>query len=338
LQGRDDSPSLRSHPSTPSLRVQPLKSAVNGGGVQYRYGVPSPEPSRKSSSSVGTRTKKPSVSPGYQESFFDPNYANQYPAQQAPPGPRTHYDMGQGYYPDHRQAPHLRQYQESRDPRDSGPRTMSGPSMTSSTGFADESASAQRMEELTKKIEALERMFQSSSSISSTPTRSSDASTPTIQAQPMRSGLTSQSSQSFQTATRTQRGPSIDTISTYYRAHSPASAFNYNATTPYNRDSPTLGQSDLHRFHSSTSSGQRDQSPSSSINLTPRRKGVARFIMGVGAGRDNLPRDADGNLVPTMQVSWSRKRNEKIAKPMNGAKARQGPGRGRIVMKPAAPT
>ncbi|UZJ53474.1 hypothetical protein CBS101457_002794 [Exobasidium rhododendri] len=341
--GRGSLSSQVPYQTPPTSRVS-KRSASNG--VRYPFGVPSPEPSRESST-LGSRKKAVPSQQGYQGEQYlgDSHHMDPYHPSQMP---SNYHAVEQDYYHNRRPAPqysppHMQklQQQDMEDYRrmlQNHKRVISDPPTMSSI-LADESASAfvrdgesQRMEELSKKIEALERMFQTSSTISPD---HSESSNPTIRTHEMSRNQSNPSFQPSQHATRTQRTPSVSTVSTqagsYYRARSPASAFHYNPT-PYSPDN-SLDKGDIHQMQSS---GSQDNSSNSSLAL-PRRKGVARFIMGVGASRESLPRDADGNLVPTMQVSWSRKRNIQIAKPVvTGTKLKVGPGRGRMVIKPTA--
>jgi len=344
-KGRGPTPSQYPQQVPPSSHI----SARSSAGVRYPFGMPSPDPSRDSSM-VSSR-KMASTKYGYRDYYSgDSNYVDHYHANQTPPGYNQPIDQ-QSFYPDRRQyhpAPHMQAQQQSdmddyRRMIHHRQRVTSDPPTLSSL-LADESASAfvrgdesSRMEELAKKIDALERMFQTSSTIS--PPHSDTGS----QNQQVQAQSNSQSSQyihrpSLQSGT--QRTPSLSTISTrdgtYGRSRSPAaSAFNYNAT-PYSRANPSSDHGvDSSQGHHPT--GQHDNTSSSSVNR--RKKGVARFIMGVSGSRGNVPRDENGNPLPTMQVSWSRKRTEKVVKPATPAvKMKVGPGRGRMVMKPAAPS
>ena len=286
-------------------------------GVCYPFGIPSPDTSRESSTLGG---RKATSSRAGQRDFYDGHYVDHYQSHQVPSGYHgldPHADLRHAVLDPNHAHVDADGYsvQSARQPAVRQRVTSDPPTMSSL--LADESASAffrgdesQRMEELAKKIEALEKMFQSSAI--SPPVSETGSQQP------------SGSSQNYRRSA--QRTPSLSTISTretgtYGRSRSPAaSAFNYNAT-PYSRDST-----------GSLPSGTRDTA--SSVTVNRRKKGVARFIMGVGVSRGNVERDAEGNPLPTMQVSWSRKRTEKVAKPVSNAKMKVGPGRGRIVMLP----
>lgn len=146
--------------------------------------------------------------------------------------------------------------------------------------------------------------------------------------------------------------------SSYTRNRSPAaSAFHYNAT-PYSRGgpeapmpamstsalpypgrqgdksflSPLTPSSTQGAASNSSSEGHRSQQQSQQ-----RKRGVARFIMSRKMSgqeafhHDDVDRHPDPNI-KTMQVSWSKKRMEKIEKPHT--KVKTGPGRGRMVIQP----
>lgn len=180
-----------------------------------------------------------------------------------------------------------------------------------------------KLEELSRKIQALEAMFKTS-------TLSSRA--PSIAPSTATAGSSRTQFQQYQDSLSIRstlpRRASLVTISSTFdgntsateRRSPAASAYNFNATDPFNFERPSLVSR-----NSSTSNSSMEQGAT--------RKGVARFIMGVGTSRSNVPRDEHGNPLPSMQVSWSRKRNEKIAKPVTNAKMKVGPGRGRIVLQ-----
>lgn len=107
------------------------------------------------------------------------------------------------------------------------------------------------------------------------------------------------------------------------RTRSPAtSVFQYN-TTPYGKDMNVPGQRGARKNSTRSSSTENStvdasKSTASFGALGAHRKGVARFVL--GSSRD------------TMQVSWSRKRTERVEKPKT--KIKGGPGRGRVVVVP----
>lgn len=311
-------------------------SKLTALGTRYAYGVPTPDASRDGSmvgsavktspsSNISRReqqqqyTDRNHVPPSNSYGREQPNNASYHRRQYAPASRHHH------HHHLHNQEAQL--YEEFNAPIRSGyvrQRVISDPPSMSSLAV-DESASNfarpedAKIDELSRKIQALEALFKTSSL---SPSQSSDAGSTNSPMQQLSNrqqanGIVSSSSNS-------NRRPSLSTISTFdgasYGRQSPAaSAFNYNAT-PYSRDNFELSKAKLGSGNSSNS-------------IDRPRKGVARFIMGVGSSKGNVPRDEHGNPLPSMQVSWSRKRTEKVAKPVNGQKMKVGPGRGRIVMK-----
>lgn len=204
----------------------------------------------------------------------------------------------------------------------------------------DESASTlgrkedtKKVDELAKKIEALEKMFQTSSVSSMSPTDERQQlqylATNDVRRSPIEERHSPISPRSF-AHNRMElqqndmlRKTSMATMSDRDggRRSPAASAFHFNPTTFTPEE------------YAATMGRLRNNSSGSINTPNGRTKSVARFIMGVGSSRSNVPRDEYGNPLPSMQVSWSRKRTEKVAKPTTQAKMKVGPGRGRIVMK-----